>query len=124
MVIGYFFNRNGIVFVSGIAVDGRRVRTLELSKEEKEHWEEVLYPFHDKKIVLGQRITYGTSPRVAFHRHSDTGQGSLVIMAGDEGRRLAEVLLQFNPPMSSVPFIYHTGHPDAETITCQAMVLL
>ncbi|ANZ48261.1 hypothetical protein ASESINO_248 [Erwinia phage vB_EamM_Asesino] len=124
MVIGYFFNRHGIVFVSGVAVDGRRVRTLALSEEEKEHWEDVLYPFHDKKIALAQRITYGSSPRVAFHKHSDTGQDNLVIMSGEEGRRLAEVLLQFNPPMSSGPFIYLTGHPDADTITCQAMVLL
>lgn len=124
MVIGYFFNRHGIVFVSGIAVNGRRVRTLTLTEEEKLHWQDVLTPFHDKKIALGQRITYGSSPRVAFHKQSVEGQDNLIIMSGDEGRRLAEVLLEFTPPMCNGPFINLAGHPDADTITCQAMVLL
>lgn len=124
MVIGYFFNRNGIVFVSGVAVDGRRVRVMELSEEEKVHWQEVLAPFHDEKIVLGQRITYGNSPRVAFHKQSQSEQDNLIIMSGEEGRRLSEVLLQFKPPMVDSPFLYLEGHPDADTLTCQAMILL
>ncbi|ANZ50674.1 hypothetical protein STRATTON_249 [Erwinia phage vB_EamM_Stratton] len=125
MVVGHFFNRHGLVFVSGIAVEGRRVHTMNLTDEEKAHWAEVLAPFKDKKLALGQRITYGSSPRVAFHGHNDEGgQDDLAIMAGEEGRRLSEVLLQFKPPMCNGPYINLEGHPDATSIAHQVMVLL
>lgn len=121
MLIEFFFNRNGIVFVSGVAVNGERTHCLSLTPEEIVEWEEKLAAFIDKKFWLTQRFTHGENPRVGFFGFPDH-ETYLTIISGVDGQRLTELLLKYNPPVSNglYPRIHH---PDAADIHYQLTVL-
>ncbi|QVW55248.1 hypothetical protein pEaSNUABM29_00208 [Erwinia phage pEa_SNUABM_29] len=121
MLVGFFFNHRGIVFVSGVAVNGRRIYSLKLTPEEIEEWKEKLAVFIDQKMWLTQRFTNAENMRVGFMGFP-AGETHMAIVSGDDGRRLGEVLLQYNPPVSK-SLLPNIHHPDALDIRYQLTVL-
>lgn len=121
MLVGFFFNHRGIVFVSGKQVNGRRVHSLKLTPEEIDEWKVKLAVFIDKKMWLTQRYTHATNMRVGFMAFP-AEETHLAIITGEDGRKLAEVLLQYNPPESTT-LLPRIHHPDAHDIHYQLTVL-
>lgn len=115
MRIGFFFNQQGIVFISGTTSrDGRRTFALELDARTREEWMRKLTPFMDRKFDLMQMYTQAASPRVAFSLMGDDEDTThLTIFSGQPGRALSELLLQLNPPIKP-PYMQlddpDTGH--------------
>lgn len=98
MLIDFYFNRFGLVFISDLPVKGRKAYLLELTEDEIATWSDLLEPFKGNSLWLTRTFRVPVSGCVSLSVEL-IGKETSRNIKGVDGTKLCDLLMKYDPPI-------------------------